>query len=200
MQSPPTHAVARSVTQQCEETLESTLRVASEANQIADATSYKLLEQSEIVRSIERHSEDISHNLDTSQYLLNGMKSWWSTVTHLFTAPPSPPSLSPPSTPATAAVQQQRQSPQTANKSSSRSFGVGSSSGDSRSAQLDQKMSEGLDQLSGMLGDMHHRALEMNDQISQQNQSLESIHNQVDDNNARISKQKTQMNDLMRKW
>eukprot|EP00922_Rhytidocystis_sp_ex-Travisia-forbesii_P010093 GHVS01014803.1.p1 GENE.GHVS01014803.1~~GHVS01014803.1.p1 ORF type:complete len:199 (-),score=41.10 GHVS01014803.1:338-934(-) len=198
MQSAPP-GVARSVTQQCEETLESTLRVASEANQIADATSYKLLEQSETVRSIERHSEDISHNLDTSQYLLNGMKSWWSTVTHLFTSPPSPPSSSPLSTSTPPAAAQQRQSPQAANKSSSKSFGVGSSSVDSRSA-LDQKMSEGLDQLSGMLGDMHHRALEMNDQISQQNQSLESIHNQVDDNNARISKQRSDMNDLMRRW
>eukprot|EP00922_Rhytidocystis_sp_ex-Travisia-forbesii_P010099 GHVS01014809.1.p1 GENE.GHVS01014809.1~~GHVS01014809.1.p1 ORF type:complete len:188 (+),score=33.71 GHVS01014809.1:191-754(+) len=184
--SPVRYNSPRSVAKECEETLDCSLKAASEANQIADSTAFKLYEQTETLESIDRHSDDIAHNLDTSQYLLNGMKSWWSSVTHLFTAPPDLPPTQPPP----AQLQNQL-----LNRTSSSDVVTRRSGG-----SLDKKMTEGLDQLSVMLGDMHNRALEMNDQISQQNNMLDSIHSKVDDNNSRISKQKSDMNDLMKRW
>lgn len=43
----------------------------------------------EQLRGIKNTTEEIKENLETSDYLLKGMKSWWGTVAQLFTSPPS---------------------------------------------------------------------------------------------------------------
>lgn len=47
------------------------------------------ISSSEQISRIKRDADDISHNLDTSQYLIRGMKSVWGSIVQMFDSPPT---------------------------------------------------------------------------------------------------------------
>nr|CEL65173.1 TPA: synaptosomal-associated protein 25, putative [Neospora caninum Liverpool] len=75
---------------ECLDSLQSSLRVVAETNEVSQRTAVQLDAQSEQLRGIKNTTEDIHADLQTSDYLLKGMKTWWGSFTQLFTSPPAP--------------------------------------------------------------------------------------------------------------
>jgi len=60
----------------CNESLDNTLRTLADTDKISQRTADKLENQTEQLHRIHEQTENINYNLDHSQYLLQGMKSW----------------------------------------------------------------------------------------------------------------------------
>eukprot|EP01053_Blabericola_migrator_P001190 Blabericola_migrator_1__1189@NODE_1304_length_4852_cov_27_504911_g798_i1_p6_GENE_NODE_1304_length_4852_cov_27_504911_g798_i1NODE_1304_length_4852_cov_27_504911_g798_i1_p6_ORF_typecomplete_len125_score14_79VSNARE_C/PF12352_8/8_7e11Sec20/PF03908_13/1_6e04Sec20/PF03908_13/0_00016HAP1_N/PF04849_13/0_02DUF5089/PF17002_5/3_3e02DUF5089/PF17002_5/0_71TerB_C/PF15615_6/2_3e03TerB_C/PF15615_6/0_25_NODE_1304_length_4852_cov_27_504911_g798_i1338712 len=80
----------RRVTQECTTALSASLRIAAETNQLAQSTAEELRVQTEQIQRIHRDTAETQNQLKTSEYLLKGMKGWWSSLTQLFQEPPKP--------------------------------------------------------------------------------------------------------------
>lgn len=179
---------------QCRHLLKDSLRTVGETNEIAQHAAEQLNCQTEQLEHIDRDADDVAHNLDTSQYLIRGMKSWWGSVVQMFTSPPTnsavrPPGavdgatrISPSSIPSTAL---QTSAPENTSKTSSSAY--------------DPEMSQDLDSLSGMLTELHSRAVEMGHTISKHNVKLDTVQDKVDRNAVRMTKQKRDIDQLLKR-
>jgi len=83
---------------QTQETLQRTLVIAGETCEISQKTAEELNSQTEQLYRIKDTTDQIQSNLDTSHYLLAGMKSWWSSVIQTVFPPPPPGGVSSSST------------------------------------------------------------------------------------------------------
>ena len=141
------------------------------------------------------HDVDIvSHHLDTSQYLINGMKSWWGSVVQLFTN--TPPEIPPasrkpeassfiktPSVIVDAAPQKLK----------------GSDSLLEVASDQESEFDEGLQELSSMLSDLHSQAVNIGDVLKSHNQLLNHIQEKVVNNDHRIVMQKKKLESFLNK-
>ncbi|KAF8822331.1 hypothetical protein IE077_003985 [Cardiosporidium cionae] len=73
----------------CRDSMNSSLQTTSDSLKASTETSRKLTQQSEKLQKIHADTEKIEENLDSTEYLLHGMKSWWSSFSQYFTTPPS---------------------------------------------------------------------------------------------------------------
>lgn len=173
------------VTEEARTALSESIRIAAETNQLAQATATELQSQTEQIQRIHRDSEVTHDNLRTSEFLLKGMKGWWSSLTQLFQEPPKPRPTNvrrpPEDTNATNDVRTLRQT-QVAQ------------------AQVapQNEMSAGLSQLSLMLEEMKHRAIVTGRELEYQNQELEVIHELTSTNDEMLEKQRRDLERLMR--
>lgn len=202
--------------EKCQEALRDSLRTAAEANALSQHTAAQLGQQSEQLHRIRDDVDAISHNLDTSQYLINGMKSWWGSMVQLFTNPPTaatpstavrlpnqPPlsgRVSPPAAPAHHPASADRFHASSAqslveSRSATSSFPRARSSKPDFETELDQ----GLDELSGMLTELHSQAVEIGHALGSHNTMLDDIQVNVVRNSDRMAKQKTHLDAMLKR-
>lgn len=171
------------------------MKTAAETNEIAQVTAVTLHEQSEQLERIQGECQQIESNLDTSQYLIKGMKSWWGAFTQIFTTIPEGgsergsqrvsemgPSVPEKRTPAAVP---------SSNNSYNNEFQIAITEPDS--------IDHGLTQLHDMLGEMKERAVEIGKTLDHQNVMLDSIHQSVETSEIRMNKQKRDLDTLLKR-
>eukprot|EP01071_Lankesteria_metandrocarpae_P014917 Lankesteria_metandrocarpae@DN9145_c0_g1_i1.p1 len=213
----------RQIERECRDTMKSTLQTAAETNIVGQATSERLELQGEQINRIHDDASAIDQSLDTSEYLLNGMRSWWHAARQLVVGPPVVATPNPPkdskhfktdTVPANIPRHDSIQS------SALNLFGIFGTGGASEgqpispqpkaavqqvqqklpvSSEFDQELNQDLDTLSTMLEEMHSRAVNMGETIDHQNVQLQSVETLVNRNNERVTTQKRQMDKLMGK-
>lgn len=179
------------------ESLRNSIILATETNELAQNTSHELLMQSEQIEGIKHKTELISFNLDTSEYLLGGMKSAWKSFLHMFNFSDDSKNL---------AVSNRNNN--NYNNMSEYRCPYDSVEDDCITTADQQKdikrlegrecIEENLDYLSSLLDDIHDRTREMNSTIKQQNNILSCISEQIVRNSDRLKKQQEDMNYLLR--
>ncbi|CDJ31695.1 synaptosomal-associated protein 25, putative [Eimeria mitis] len=127
--------------QQCRSSLVASLRIVGETNQTSQQTAMQLAAQSEQLERIADTTEEIGGNLQTSKYLLGGLKSWWGSFAQLFTAPTTSSSSSSSSSSSRRRQQQQQQGQGQGQGrySDAAAAGDGSSGGDFAGSQQQQQ-------------------------------------------------------------
>lgn len=193
--------------------LQESLRTAAETNEIAQVTAETLHEQTEQLERIHGECQQIESNLDTSQYLIKGMKSWWGAFTQMFTAVPGEagpsaaraPASGPTSAfasapavsaPALAPAKKMMMSPIYSNSQHS---GSPTTYGPATKCGPPDTIDDGLSQLHDMLGEMKERAVEIGKTLDQQNVMLDSIHQSVETSESRMNKQKRDLDTLLKR-
>lgn len=158
---------------ECRELLTASIRVAAEANMIAQQTAQELEVQTDQIHRIHNDAQETANNLAVTNYLLKGMKSWWSSLGQLLTSPPQ----------AKKVEFVERPIPEEKN-------GVGS--GQSRST-----VRSDLSQLSQMLDEMKCRAIETGKELKHQNAELQEIRNLSELNEEQVDKQRKKLSNLL---
>eukprot|EP00919_Chromeraceae_sp_WS-2016_P046487 GHVR01110397.1.p1 GENE.GHVR01110397.1~~GHVR01110397.1.p1 ORF type:complete len:211 (+),score=27.53 GHVR01110397.1:66-698(+) len=196
----------------CEESLNETIRIAAEASEISVVTADALNYQTEKLTKIESETNELKQKLDTSQYLISGMKSWWGGLKQMIIKPPSKETAA---VPVEKRIYNERGTHVRPNSlktdiqndpisgSPSHCGRLSSSMSHTRTRcqkpEFDRKIDEGLDMLDDMLGDLHSRALQMNSTIEYQSHVLGRVSEKVECSNARIAEQRKDMRKIMGK-
>jgi len=189
---------------QMQEALRRTLVTAGETCEISQRTAEELNGQTEQLYRIKEDTERIKNNLDTSQYLIAGMKSWWGSMIQMFTAPP----IALPGKPVGPSISSSDETVDCRLPSSSRTKNghrslatqndkTSPALSNNRKSEFDVRLESDLSQLSGMLGEIHARAVEMNHTINYQNTLLEDVTRNVDSNQIKMKKQRKDIEDLI---
>lgn len=196
---------------ECLDSLRTSLAMTAETEEVSRVTAEKLNEQTETLHRIRDTTETIGANLDTSQYLLNGMKSWWGSVWQIFTKPPSaannvaaakakartqaPPAIS--ETPhcqrttAPTGAQSSRLSVGESGQGENSSVVAGS-----KNDEFEETLNRDLSTITNMLSTIHGRAVEMNSTIGYQTGLIDEVGQNVESNTARMKDQRKQMNTI----
>eukprot|EP01054_Gregarina_sp_Poly1_P009754 Gregarina_sp_Poly_1__9753@NODE_620_length_7097_cov_138_674395_g475_i0_p4_GENE_NODE_620_length_7097_cov_138_674395_g475_i0NODE_620_length_7097_cov_138_674395_g475_i0_p4_ORF_typecomplete_len213_score31_64VSNARE_C/PF12352_8/3_8e09VSNARE_C/PF12352_8/31DUF5089/PF17002_5/0_00098Laminin_I/PF06008_14/0_018Laminin_I/PF06008_14/7_3Sec20/PF03908_13/0_021Sec20/PF03908_13/2e02AAA_30/PF13604_6/0_057PEPcase/PF00311_17/6_6PEPcase/PF00311_17/5_7FUSC/PF04632_12/1_4WEMBL/PF05701_11/27WEMBL/PF05701_11/2_1ING/PF1299 len=185
----PDHA-RRRVEQECHSALSESIRIAAETNRLAQATAEELQLQSEQIQRIHRDSEATRDNLRTSEFLLKGMKGWWSSLTQLFQEPPKP----------KASQVHPREHLSNCNNGSGLDLVQLPDHIDTKLplAETSKDMSAGLSQLSRMLEEMKHRAIVTGRELEYQNKELEIVQALTSGNDEMLDKQRRELERLMK--
>eukprot|EP01068_Selenidium_serpulae_P017026 Selendium_serpulae@DN6341_c0_g1_i10.p3 len=190
---------------ECLDSLRSSVAITAETEEVSRLTAEKLNEQTETLHRVRDTTDSISTNLDTSQYLLNGMKSWWGSVWQMFTKPPAdgndpskarkdrtqpPPAISstsnnPESAPWNPQATGAQRPP---NQSSSLATAGGPVD------EFEETLNRDLSTITNMLSTIHGRAVQMNSTISYQTGLIDEVGTKVESNTDRMKDQRHQMN------
>jgi len=172
-------------------TLRTINRTAVETEEISAATAEVINAQGEQINNIARNSDKIEENLNTSEWLIRGLKGWGGRIANAFSGPQKPvdsvaekyPSYMPrealklvSSGTNDQAPSDMRTSHQTAIETTSK-------------PEFDQEVDKQLDQISNVLGGIHARSLEISDSIARQVKTVEAVDRSMDRSNDRMRKQ-----------
>uniref|UniRef100_A0A0G4HL74 t-SNARE coiled-coil homology domain-containing protein n=1 Tax=Chromera velia CCMP2878 TaxID=1169474 RepID=A0A0G4HL74_9ALVE len=218
----------------CLKSLEESKRTLAETNEVSQQTAAELARQTEQLEGIHSKTEDINHNLDTSQGLLNGMKSWWGSFKGMFSKDDDKQKGKGGKEKEGKIGGGKPGEKERERSESHKGYGTAAVSGSSRAlaasraagggdggargaaassssnargpatstvqkSDFDQQMDSHLDDIDGMLGELHGRAMEMNSQIKYQGEVLKEVTDNVENANARIADQRQQMKKLMKR-
>ncbi|KEP64049.1 UNVERIFIED_CONTAM: hypothetical protein HHA_319940 [Hammondia hammondi] len=190
---------------ECLDSLQSSLRVVAETNEVSQRTAVQLDAQSEQLRGIKDTTDDIKANLQTSDYLLKGMKTWWGSFTQLFTSPPSQ-RVSSASEGKKSLTQRDRENlpewerehrEQAAQEERRRQRLLQAHR--ARTSDFDTRIEGDLEKLSVMLEELHGRAVQMNGALQEQNNLLDEINQNVDANQQTLERQRKTMQQIIKK-
>ncbi|KFG43600.1 putative SNARE domain protein [Toxoplasma gondii FOU] len=190
---------------ECLDSLQSSLRVVAETNEVSQRTAVQLDAQSEQLRGIKDTTDDIKANLQTSDYLLKGMKTWWGSFTQLFTSPPSQ-KVSSSSEGKKSVTQRDRENlpewerehrEQDAQEERRRQRLIQAHR--ARTTDFDTRLEGDLEKLSVMLEELHGRAVQMNGALQEQNNLLDEINQNVDANQQTLERQRKTMQKIIKK-
>mmetsp|Transcript_87455 Transcript_87455/g.192093 ORF Transcript_87455/g.192093 Transcript_87455/m.192093 type:complete len:228 (-) Transcript_87455:83-766(-) len=219
IQSLPAPSQTRTTGRKSEqELLQDITRSLAQADDVAGSTLTKLGEQTEQIQRIQEHNSNIESNLDQSEYLLKGLKGFWSNWFGLKPKPrqdnpASQPSAQPSaaSAPAAAATGAARVSATTgASRGAERLLaddavrrGSSSSSGSRFAPQsrLQQQppqdaREKAYDDIEKLLGGMAEKTKAISRTLDHHNQVLPKVANEVERNHIRMSKQNQEMKKL----
>jgi hypothetical protein len=154
-------------------TLASIQRSAAETDQVSAATAEVIYAQGEQIDNIGRNADKIAENVNTSEWLIRGLKGWTGRIANAFSGPAAAPSSKYPEYMPSQAVR--KAAPEEGTRESGTEF--------------DREVDKQLDQISSMLGGIHARSLEISDSISRQVKTVEAVDRSIDRSNQRIRKQ-----------
>ncbi|PFH36204.1 hypothetical protein BESB_043960 [Besnoitia besnoiti] len=207
----------RELESECLSSLQSSLRVVAGTNEVSQRTAVQLDAQSEQLRGIKETTEEIHENLQTSDYLLKGMKTWWGSFTQLFTSPPAARERSAGAAADRAARSKapEAEAPEAKPPAFDSRRGWTGADGNeadaharqqrlaqiqrARTDDFDARMEGGLEKLSVMLEELHGRAVQMNSALQEQNDLLDEINQNVDSNQQALEKQRRTMQKIMKR-
>lgn len=184
------------------DTLANITKTLKETDDVSIVTAGTLHAQTEQLHRIKNDAEDINHNLDTSQWLLSGMKSWGGRVRSLFGAAPEKPKPEP--RPGVTSAGFSNGSSSAEASSSSRTLPPGSrpfsgataapaAVGGSKKTILggfSEEEDKALDGINAMLGDLKDRSKEIGRTIEYQNTLVDDITTQTERAKHRLEDQK----------
>lgn len=166
--------------------VKNTLRTLAETEEISMNTAVTLNAQTEQLHRIHNTTEDMNHTLDTTQYLLNGMKTWWGRAKNSFRGPPErEPTNASPSAPIEARA--------VPSISTATSFPSRQPAAPGTSEREDDK---DLDQILGMLDTLKARTQDIGRTIQTQTGLVGKIASNVETADSKIAKQNTAIKSL----
>lgn len=169
--------MSSSVDDQIRQTLVSIQRTAAHTEEVSSATAALVDSQGEQIGNAARNADKVEENLNTSQWLIRGLSSWKGRLANVFSAPqktqestPVYPIYMPKDSVSKPAVRQV--------SSNSPNF-----------TGLDQEIDVGLDRISGALGNIKARSLQLNESINRQIKTVETVEESVDKSKQRMNQQ-----------
>ena len=157
-------------------TLASIQRSAAETDQVSAATAEVIHAQGEQIDNIARNADKIEENVNTSEWLIRGLKGWTGRIANAFSGPAGVSSSQYPEYMPSQAVK--KVAPVTSQEVTREG-----------ATDFDQEVDKQLDQISSVLGGIHARSLEISDSISRQVKTVEAVDRSIDRSNERIRKQ-----------
>ena len=155
-------------------TLKSINQSAAETDEVSSATAEVVSAQGEQIDNINRNTKKIQENLNTTEWLIRGMKSWGGRLQNALYGPSSDRYPS----------EVLRQQPANLEKPPSKP-----SSYTNQKSDFDHEVDNHLDNISNVLGGIHARSLELQQEISRQVNTLENADKSIERSNDRIRKQ-----------
>lgn len=157
-------------------TLQAINRTAVETDQVSAATAEVVNAQGEQIQRIAGNADKIEENLNTSEWLIRGLKGMKGRLTNVFSGPSGDNSN-------TAAIAGSADAaPRMPEPGSDKSICPTSST-------FDNQMNDHLDQISSVLGNIHARSLELSHSISSQVKTVEAVDNSLARSHDRIAAQ-----------
>jgi archaellum component FlaC len=156
-------------------TLQSINRTAIETDQVSAATAEVVSAQGEQIQNIAKNADTIEENLNTSEWLIRGIKGIGGRLRNAISGPEKVSNPTAQSDRTTTESQNMSQSTVTKSVTESRDF--------------DSEMNRQLDQISSVLGNIHARSLELSDNISRQVKTVESVDSSVAKSMDRMQQQ-----------
>ena len=160
-------------------TLQSINRAAVETDQVSAATAEVVNAQGEQIRGIAQNADKIEENLNTSEWLIRGLKGMKGRIANVFSGP---------STETSNTAGYVRNTDQDTINSQTRSD-LQKSSTVSDQSSFDQQMNDQLDQISSVLGNIHARSLELSHNIASQVRTVEAVDSSIARSQDRIAAQ-----------
>jgi len=207
--------------QACKASLKNTLSLLADTDRISQKTADKLCSQTEQLHRIHDQTENINHNLDHSQWVLQSMKSWWGRGKSLIAGPPKREGKDDQEAenkdPKTGLITRTGKDPKTRkdikdNKSprqlpptlSQRQTSPGSGQGANQKLHVNrivtQELSEedrDMDQMLHMLDDIKERSMDIGRSIDTQNRLISGISENVDLADVKMAKSQKDIKSLM---
>eukprot|EP00397_Hematodinium_sp_SG-2012_P047444 GEMP01053974.1.p1 GENE.GEMP01053974.1~~GEMP01053974.1.p1 ORF type:complete len:207 (+),score=38.17 GEMP01053974.1:179-799(+) len=185
------------------DSLKNTLRTLAETEDISAQTAVSLNAQTEQLHRIHNSTEEVNYNLDTSQWLLQGMKSWWGRTKNSFNGPPKfnkalerADHASSSRTGSTDAQCLERPGAQTTTASTQQSRTLVGAHAGTMSAQDSEDRD--LDQILSMLGNLKSRSHDIGQTLDSHNHMIGHISTKVDTAGDKIAKNTKDIQSLMR--
>lgn len=141
-------------------TLQAINRTAVETDEVSAATAEVVNAQGEQIQRIAGNADKIEENLNTSEWLIRGLKGMKGRITNVFSGPSRDNSN-------TAGIAGSA-IPASPAPNADKTFCATSSS-------FDNQMNDHLDQISSVLGNIHARSLELSHSISSQVKTVEAV-------------------------
>ena len=161
-------------------TLQSINRTAVETDEVSAATAEVINAQGDQIRNIAQNADKIEENLNTSEWLIRGLKGVKGRIANVFSGPST-------DTSNTVVLVRDSQQPSVPQSSapSSQSFSTPSN----QMTSFDQQMNDQLDQISNVLGNIHARSLELSHNIASQVRTVEAVDSSIARSQDRIAAQ-----------
>ncbi len=173
-------------------TLESINRTAANTDQISTATAGLIANQGEQIRNISNNANTIDANLNTSERLIRGIKSWGGRISNMFGATPSDETKKTIAFPAylpAAAMAKQEPLEQVSNRPSSSSAPTSQSVVSINKSEFDQRVDHQLDHISSVIANIKEKSLAISADISEQVNAVETADQSIARSKDRIHKQ-----------
>jgi hypothetical protein len=159
-------------------TLQSINKTAVETDEISAATAEVISAQGEQIQNIARNADKIEENLNTSEWLIRGIKGFGGRVANMLGGPEK--------------VKNPTAAP--ADESSNSSLKASTAGGNASTCSgtkgtFDSEMDRQLDQISSVLGNIHARSLELSDNISRQVKTVEAVDSSLERSKDRMQQQ-----------
>ena len=170
------------VEQEILRTLNSISRSAVETDKVSAATAEVVVAQGEQIDNINRNAQKVQENLNTSEWLIRGMKSWGGRIQNALYGPSSdryPSEIAKGLSPGVP-----RENIHTAPSSQT------------AKPDFDQQFENHLDNISNVLGGIHARSLELHHEIARQVHTVDSVDKSLQRSNDRIRKQHNDIKSL----
>lgn len=167
-------------------TLRSINQTAAETEKISAATAAVINAQGEQINNIAKNADKIEENLNTSEWIIRGLKGWGGRIANSFSGPSK--------TVDSAAEKYPSYMPREAVRPMSQNV-ANSVNGQQtvnetyRKSDFDQEVDQQLDHISNVLGGIHARSLEISDSISRQVKTVEAVDRSMDRSHDRMRKQ-----------
>jgi len=211
--------------QACKASLKNTLSLLADTDRISQRTADKLNSQTEQLNRIHEQTENINHNLDHSQWVLQSMKSWWGRAKSSVVGPPKREGTEEndaenkdPKTglitrtsrdPRTGGIKDKKSSPRqlpptlSQRQTSASAHSSGHSGGNQKltgNRLVTQELSEedrDMDQMLHMLDDIKERSMDIGRSIDTQNRLISGISENVDRADVKMAKSQRDIKSLM---
>ncbi|EZG43842.1 hypothetical protein GNI_157240 [Gregarina niphandrodes] len=165
----------------CSRLVQESIRVAAQTNSLAQTTVEELKSQTDQIHRIHRDAARTSDNLATTEYLIEGMSSWWSALKQVFVPPP---------------------------KATDHKIGrnapklmEGAGAVPRQAAALPAKdgkssVDSNIGELANILDEMKSRAIEANRELTYQNGELVEVQDVMESNESKIARQRRDLDFL----
>lgn len=169
-------------------TLRSINQSAAETDKISSATAEVINAQGEQIDNIARNADKIDENLNTSEWLIRGLKGWGGRLANAFSSGPQKsdesiaskyPSYMPSEAIGTMNNERRTQA----------SSGEAQKTSEPARSEFDTEVDRQLDQISHVLGGIHAKSLAISDSISRQVKTVEAVDHSLARSGDRIKKQ-----------
>jgi ABC-type transporter Mla subunit MlaD len=163
-------------------TLQQINRTAANTDEVSAATGELISAQGDQIKGIAFNAETIESNLNTSERLIRGIKSWGGRMANYFSSSSNPNGL--PSYMPTAALGE-------ASREQNDGARVSTHHAISTPQGFDQEVDQQLDRISSMIGNIKERSMAISSNISEQVSTVQSASTSVAQSTDRMNKQHT---------
>jgi len=171
---------SRSTEEEILRTLKSINQTAAETDQVSAATAEVIVAQGDQIDNIARNADKIEKNLNTSEWLIKGLKGWGGRIANLISGPAATEGVT---------VKYPTYLPRDALQGTHSVPNRSEGSLLQPTSEFDLEVDKQLDSISNALGNIHARSLELSNSIARQVHVVEAVDRSIEKSNDRIKRQ-----------